>query len=507
MSCFFIDNKLFHHDFIIKLKKNNKKKKQKIKKKFEKQNEKMSSTWIILLTKNEIVDEVIKVNFDVIESESLWKIFYDTPPRKKERKFTKFKFQISQKNIFKFDILIPKNAILQTLVVLQSDYIPKKQYTMINIKNADTDMQKIVQVYKQYKKKVFRMGLIRNLSVLFVVNYAAGLAMIYRHQSSFDKPCLQNLISVATMLDNISVDQWIYRDINTYTDDNQKIKMATFIKKFTDKQNIDIQQYLPLIPLKQCESLYFEKKDKITGGAYGNIFHASHKTNSEQYILKEQYSCFAFRNELRAYLQLHDMDIMPKLYESYICFGKVRNVYTMIFEKLDGTLSEFLLQKQISVEQATDFGQQLFSLLKKLHSKEVFHLDLHVKNIMYRLEPQEKVTLFLIDFGTSITKFEKEEIIGVYHEMRIPAKKKTVEFDYYFLLLNLFIIYWVSQNYEENKKLVSNFAHADQQVRNSFTPTGAVANVPFVFWMRSEIFINQGDEEIGIAMYGWEKIK
>lgn len=109
------------------------------------------STWIVIMNGNQISKKFYEEPIEIRNDDLLWKKFFDTVPPSSKQHFTRFKFQISGYDKYSFDLFISPNSKTQEIVFLESDVKPK--ITMVNIEDANSQMQNLYKVLKQYKKK------------------------------------------------------------------------------------------------------------------------------------------------------------------------------------------------------------------------------------------------------------------------------------------------------------------------------------------------------------------
>jgi hypothetical protein len=95
------------------------------------------------------------------------------------------------------------------------------------------------------------------------------------------------------------------------------------------------------------------------------------------------------QTELEALIRIQDLPVAPKVYDVFLC----QDVLIFIFERLDGTLIDYVLQGK----PLDGVKQQLENLVGALHSVGIVHQDLIPANVMYKGD-----RFYLIDFGQAL---------------------------------------------------------------------------------------------------------
>jgi len=110
--------------------------------------------------------------------------------------------------------------------------------------------------------------------------------------------------------------------------------------------------------------------------------------------------------QVNTYLDEKGFDRMPSIEFTYDCTkDSGKKVSVMIFEKYDKTITELLspLNPDLNLDTFADMLQQIIDTLTDLHSYEVYHIDGHTENYMYKYSTNKYV---LVDFGRSVFKSE-----------------------------------------------------------------------------------------------------
>ena len=145
----------------------------------------------------------------------------------------------------------------------------------------------------------------------------------------------------------------------------------------------------------------------------GNIIYIACFDNDCNYVAKkirinkdyDEIGCFTMadkvRNELVISKLMSDNDIGPKIYDMSINETEA----IMIMDKYDGTLDDLLhlyqMDRSIPIDRILN---DLENLIYKMHSLNIVHNDLHLRNVLYT----KKGKIILADFGQSLyTTFDE----------------------------------------------------------------------------------------------------
>jgi hypothetical protein len=106
----------------------------------------------------------------------------------------------------------------------------------------------------------------------------------------------------------------------------------------------------------------------------------------------------------------------PEVYESYVLHqDKPQMVAVVIMEPIHGILGGYLDKYHDKPRLIEAIARQLKMLVRVLESKHLVHGDLHAENIGYKKVSDNKVHLYMIDFGRSTHKRSRERLM-----MRVP---------------------------------------------------------------------------------------
>lgn len=159
-------------------------------------------------------------------------------------------------------------------------------------------------------------------------------------------------------------------------------------------------------------------KDKIGNGKFGSVYGGIHKKTNREVVLKFENgnsSLITLKNEatILRYLYDHQCRDIPSIF----WFGKISDNFTLIINKYDCSLFEFVKNNNISSEIANRIMVKLIYLFQDIHNLFVLHRDIKPHHFMI-----SKGDLYLIDFGIStfyvdeknniIENTKKTDIIG-----------------------------------------------------------------------------------------------
>ena len=159
-------------------------------------------------------------------------------------------------------------------------------------------------------------------------------------------------------------------------------------------------------------------KDKLGNGKFGSVYHGINKKNNYNVVLK-------FENGSSSYITLkNEAIILRYLYEhncrdipSIFWYGKINDNFTLIMNKYDCSLYDYINNHELSSEVINDIMVKMIYMLQNIHELFVLHRDIKPHHFMIR-----NGDLYIIDFGIStfyvdeknkiIENTEKNDIIG-----------------------------------------------------------------------------------------------
>lgn len=159
-------------------------------------------------------------------------------------------------------------------------------------------------------------------------------------------------------------------------------------------------------------------KDKIGNGKFGSVYDGIHKRTKREVVLKFENgnsSLITLKNEatILRYLYDHQCRDIPSIF----WFGKINNNFTLIINKYDCSLFEFVNNNNITSEIANKIMVKIIYLFQDIHDLFVLHRDIKPHHFMI-----SHGDLYLIDFGIStfyinennsiIDNIQKTDIIG-----------------------------------------------------------------------------------------------
>jgi len=179
-----------------------------------------------------------------------------------------------------------------------------------------------------------------------------------------------------------------------------------------------------IMPRYMClyKSPYKLADKPFDSGKMGKAYKA--KKGNNNYVIKTQYTCYAFRNEIHAHVRLIGADIVPKVVDSFICLRETHTVYAIVMEELQGTFLDFLKARlTLAVHRNGDeyytlpsnvineAMAQIRNIFHGLRKRGVYHTDLHAKNLMYRETTTGLGFQFLaIDLGNAAIKYNNNSV-------------------------------------------------------------------------------------------------
>ena len=155
------------------------------------------------------------------------------------------------------------------------------------------------------------------------------------------------------------------------------------------------------------------KKDIAIGnGVFGIVWSVK---NNDTVVIKEQTAlCYTFINEIECLTKLKDTGIVPLLKDAYICdtkpgkalenFKNSEITYGYVMEKLDNTLEAYIssLSSDSFQNEKKAIAEEILKILSTLTTNNIQHRDLHLGNLMVKLNVANRATydkIYVIDFG------------------------------------------------------------------------------------------------------------
>jgi hypothetical protein len=94
-------------------------------------------------------------------------------------------------------------------------------------------------------------------------------------------------------------------------------------------------------------------------------------------------------------------DIAVKIHKYCYVYFPVENFHVAIIEMdlIDGTLSSLLSNNVLSEETVSNLADQVLTILDTMNNYQLSHCDMHPGNIAYKILPDNKYKVLLIDFG------------------------------------------------------------------------------------------------------------
>ena len=207
----------------------------------------------------------------------------------------------------------------------------------------------------------------------------------------------------------------------------------------TDEVKKRLTEIMPRYIGLNERSPYTVAEEPFDSGQMGKVYKATKDNNN--YVIKIQYTCYAFRNEIHAHVRLIGADIVPKVVDSFICVRETHTVYAIVMEELQGTILDFLKERLNPVRDEN--GQTYFTLGDDVNKKAmqqikdiyhgltnrgVYHTDLHPKNLMYRQTDRRlDFKFYAIDLGNAAISSNlrlNAMLWAPYHEIPYLATKQ-----------------------------------------------------------------------------------
>jgi serine/threonine protein kinase len=160
------------------------------------------------------------------------------------------------------------------------------------------------------------------------------------------------------------------------------------------------------------ESTY--KMGKQLGhGQYGKVYRAVRLEDKKEFVVKSQRNCVAFGREVAYLHKLDGTEVAPRLADAYVCEGNTTEPFSIVMEKLDFSLWEYLVQNvttdaygmhRIPMAKAVIIVRRCLKIKEVLRERKMSFRDWHMHNLMYGGEDWK-----LIDFGAA-TKYDQKSL-------------------------------------------------------------------------------------------------
>ena len=104
---------------------------------------------------------------------------------------------------------------------------------------------------------------------------------------------------------------------------------------------------------------------------------------------------------------------IPKMYSRLIMYQHPPDVKTRLFieEKLDGSLSQYIKNKKISIPEIKKIGSEYIKILQYIHANGYIHLDIKPPNLMIKKENGIN-KYYIIDFGIAKKWYSQKYVKG-----------------------------------------------------------------------------------------------
>ena len=238
------------------------------------------------------------------------------------------------------------------------------------------DLKKLEQLYKK------TLTYIRGLSKKKHNEFMLALS---KHKGDIDKS--QILTNIFWRIDNKKV-------IN-----KKNTKIQDEFKKFEPK--IDGQY--------RCFGDY-KVLNGLGSGAFGSVYLV--EKNGKKYAIKAIDIHFnniyvslndnmkTIKNEIEITKKMGDINIGPKLYDSYVCQPDMNKISVLIVMEwmTEGSLDNWLQNNKLTKSQENS----ILKKVEKMHELGIVHADLHQENILVT-KNKSKVEFYIGDFGLSKT--------------------------------------------------------------------------------------------------------
>jgi tRNA A-37 threonylcarbamoyl transferase component Bud32 len=156
-----------------------------------------------------------------------------------------------------------------------------------------------------------------------------------------------------------------------------------------------------------CSDIKYKKTDIIGQGVSGKVFLIDKypdkilkNINITNYNIDEGFGFNTLNsliNEILIMEKLNDTNISPKLYEYFLCTDKNNLILSLVQEKMDMSLSNWLDNGNIL---NYSHKKQLIDKIQKLHNLDIAHKDIHSGNILIK-KLDDSIDLYIADFGIS----------------------------------------------------------------------------------------------------------
>jgi predicted Ser/Thr protein kinase len=253
--------------------------------------------------------------------------------------------------------------------------------THIDKKFTSTKLLDLDKIEKLYKK---------------TLSYIRGLSK--KKHNEF----MQSLSKHKIDIDKIKILKNIFRKI-----DNKKTKN----KKSNNEIEDDFKKFEPKIEGEyRCFGDY-KVLHGLGSGSFGVVYLV--EKNGKKYAIKVISINFDpifgmtsgnnlknIKNEIEITKKMGEMNIGPKLYDSYICEPNINKLSAFIVMEwmTEGSLGNWLQNNKLSKKQ----HESILQKIEKMHKLGYIHADLHDNNILVT-KNKSKVEFFIGDFGLSKT--------------------------------------------------------------------------------------------------------
>jgi len=382
-----------------------------------------------------------------------WKLLFKQPPKWLSRKGISYNVVLN-KNTNEYEYVIGliyrKKSQMVAILEYNSDDTPKQP--LVDIKRADKLVLDILKTKKQFRYKstitklAISTGVITGTSAIaFGALEIAGRTMMDKSQTNLNRNCLKKLITLTENLRGLGIDNWVMRQTSELVNIDMVLlwislvlkenpdRITKLMMKCTDHttMNIDtltntqktciVQQIIGLIPVARCVSdeYIIEEKIRSRRETVSQALACKKLNNGYRdcdYRALIHHTCFGFRNELLTYLALYDTDIVPKVYESFICFGKA-NKYYIIMQSLNGTLWDILhkltttsnsKRKEFPSEISAHMIKfQLLYICAVLSLNNINHNLINPWTVMYTTLEDGRPKLYITNFSSSTRNFSE----------------------------------------------------------------------------------------------------
>ena len=101
------------------------------------------------------------------------------------------------------------------------------------------------------------------------------------------------------------------------------------------------------------------------------------------------------------------------MYSRLIMYQHPPDVKTRLFieEKLDGSLSQYIKNKKISIPEIKKIGSEYIKILQYIHANGYIHLDIKPPNLMIKKENGVN-KYYIIDFGIAKKWYSQKYVKG-----------------------------------------------------------------------------------------------